>query len=257
MKIVVFLIISVTVIVLYRLMGLHKKKATRGRGLSFEEARVEKINQSYRYKNYNLTVEPTFDDIIKTRKMEIIYESYKLAENSPHYGTRISRIDVAITMVQELILEYPKILELAKLLQEFTTLKGQIHAEEIQKKVQSFMDKAVLCKTINGKISNANKALVLLNEAKRNEFLKKRTIHESIAAVNKFIYEEELRDYKLKAERFEFKGETKKAISAYQDALFYLKKDDIDDSQQSVEIAEVEAKIQLLQVQVQGIKYQN
>lgn len=46
-----------------------------------------------------------------------------------------------------------------------------------------------------------------------------------------------------KAEKAEFKGQKKKAIDAYMDALFVIRKDSIDDAQQSDQIHEIKEKI--------------
>lgn len=50
------------------------------------------------------------------------------------------------------------------------------------------------------------------------------------------------------ARKAEFKGNSKKAIDQYQEALYCLRNDGIDDVGQAVEIEDVEAKLQELQV---------
>ncbi len=49
-----------------------------------------------------------------------------------------------------------------------------------------------------------------------------------------------------KAEKAEFKGQKKKALDAYLDALFVIRKDSIDDSHQQKEIDAIEEKIRSL-----------
>jgi hypothetical protein len=49
-----------------------------------------------------------------------------------------------------------------------------------------------------------------------------------------------------KAEKAEFKGQKKKALDAYLDALFLIRKDSIDDAKQQKEISQIELKIREL-----------
>lgn len=48
------------------------------------------------------------------------------------------------------------------------------------------------------------------------------------------------------ARKAEFKGNMKKAVDPYQEALFFLSNDDVDDAGQAEEIGRIEAKIQEL-----------
>jgi cell division FtsZ-interacting protein ZapD len=45
------------------------------------------------------------------------------------------------------------------------------------------------------------------------------------------------------ASKAEFKGQLKKALDQYQEALYFLRSDDIEDAQQTGEIEGIEAKI--------------
>ena len=51
----------------------------------------------------------------------------------------------------------------------------------------------------------------------------------------------------MKADKCEFKGEWKKAVSAYQDVLYFLKRDHIPDEEQAEQLAEIEDKIAEMQ----------
>lgn len=108
------------------------------------------------------------------------------------------------------------------------------------------MDKSRLSKTITTKVNNANKALEILKEALTDQYVDKHKIQDSVLFIKKYIHTEELKALELTAERFEFKGNLKKALDSYQDVLFFLKKDEIDDAQQKTDLNRIENKIEQL-----------
>ena len=56
------------------------------------------------------------------------------------------------------------------------------------------------------------------------------------------------------ARKAEFKGNVKKAIDQYQEALFFIRNDDIDDTQQRFEINEIETKLTELRCRVNVLR---
>ncbi len=63
------------------------------------------------------------------------------------------------------------------------------------------------------------------------------------ARVRRFSHQTQLNAYLEAARKAEFKGQKKKALDQYLEALYFLRSDEIDDSLQAEKISELEAKI--------------
>ncbi|GAB3801409.1 hypothetical protein [Virgibacillus kimchii] len=182
--------------------------------------------------------------------LKVLDESINLVNNSKNFRTRIGRVDVAIEKCDDLYNEFwskgitvfePNPQEAKeKLLKE----KGKIIEEEIYNLVEKHIEKAKRAKTVKTKISNADKALDELLKFNQQYNYKNMALEDTIHA---FIHKAQYDDYIETAEKHEFKGDTKKAVDKYQDALFFLKKDDIPDESQKPLIDELEQKIHTLQ----------
>ncbi len=66
------------------------------------------------------------------------------------------------------------------------------------------------------------------------------------AKLRKVIQEIQLSSYLNDAKKAEFKGDKKKALDKYYEALYFLQHDEIDDALQTNEIEDIEAKIKEL-----------
>lgn len=180
-----------------------------------------------------------------SRHFDIIQESSLIVESSKNLSTRMSRIDVIIDNLETLENEYaakgiPLNLDFHSRKREILNIKSNILEEDAVIKVDDFIKKASLAKTVASKINIANKALMYLKDLVDNyDYINK----ELGIKVLKFIHISQLDDLVLKAEKEEFKSNYKKAVDKYQDVLFYLKKDDIDDSLQVEEIKKYEDKV--------------
>ncbi|MFD1206685.1 hypothetical protein ACFQ38_16430 [Sporosarcina contaminans] len=182
------------------------------------------------------------------RHIEIIQESAELVDNSKVFGTRMGRLDTIIDNLNVLQEEYVSKgivlpFDIQNQKDKMESLKIQIIDEEAHKKTEDFLRKAGLAKTLNTKINNANKALLFLKELQDDYGYVNETLG---IEVIQFIHDSEYQDLLLKAEKEEFKENYKKAIDRYKDVLFFLRKDDIDDSLQQDKISFVENKIDSL-----------
>lgn len=65
--------------------------------------------------------------------------------------------------------------------------------------------------------------------------------------VRKFLHETQLNAFLEEARKAEFKGNKKKALDQYKEALYFLRNDEIDDSLQAGKIKEIEKKISELE----------
>ncbi|MFA1820598.1 hypothetical protein ACDX78_10505 [Virgibacillus oceani] len=184
--------------------------------------------------------------------LKVLDESVKLVNNSKSFNTRIGRVDLAIEKCDDLYNEFwskgitvfePNPHEAKeKLLKE----KEKIISDEIHNLVKKHIEKAKRAKTVKTKISNADKALDELLKFNQQYNYENKELENTIHA---FIHKAQYDDYIETAEKHEFKGDFKKAIDKYQDALFFLKKDDIPDDSQKPLIDELEGKISKLQMQ--------
>lgn len=179
------------------------------------------------------------------RHMDVIEQSAEIVDNSKKFETKMSRLDVIIQNYETLKQEYHSkgivvVTDIDGTIAEFLKMKIEIIDEEAYAKTQDLLHKATLAKTLNSKINNANKAIVFLKELEDTYGYSNK---ELTIQVFQFIHQVEFEDLLLKAEKEEFKGNTKKAIDKYQDLLFFLKKDHIDDHYQEDEIKEIEDKI--------------
>jgi hypothetical protein len=178
----------------------------------------------------------------------VLNESLELIKTSKNFKTRISRIDVAIDNCNTLLIEYwSKGLRLFddpnQLINELQLARAEIIEDEIINRVENYLEKANSTKTVRSKITNAEKALYDLHLFKKEYDYSNLEMEQTIKT---FIHNVQFDEFILNAEKNEFKGNTKKAIDQYQEALFFLKKDGIPDEEQSGIIKELENKINSL-----------
>ena len=82
-----------------------------------------------------------------------------------------------------------------------------------------------------------------LSEKRKQELRDQAKLDQLEARVRRFSHETQLNAYLEAARKAEFKGQKKKALEQYKEALYFLKTDEIDDLSQAEEISKIEAKI--------------
>ena len=184
------------------------------------------------------------------QRNRIIQDCLKLISESKNVKTRISRCDLLIEHAEALI-QYeqkgiptfqPEPSELARQVREErdNIILGGAEAE-----VDKALAKAEVATTPRTSVSTANKALLKLREA-REEMAEPSRLDVLERRVKAFAHKTQLDAFTEAARKAEFKGNKKKALDQYQEALYFLKTDDIDDAEQASEIAAIEAKIREL-----------
>lgn len=177
----------------------------------------------------------------------IINDCIKLVNESKNMSTQLSRYDLLREHAQAL-LEYehkgiPTISPSpSQFLSEYTTNRDQIVLEGVTAEVEKALARAEIAATPRTSINEANKALLKIQEGKK-ELNDKAKIDQLEARIRHFSHEKQLNEYLEAARKAEFKGKKKKALDQYQEALYFLRSDDIDDSLQAEKISEIEAKI--------------
>lgn len=177
----------------------------------------------------------------------VINDCMKLVAESKNMKTRLSRCDLLVEHAQAL-LEYehkgiPTVSPSpSQLLTEYTAMRDQIVLEGVTAEVEKALAKAEIAATPRTSINEANKALLKIREDKQ-ELRDQAKLDQLEARVRRFSHETQLNAYIEAARKAEFKGQKKKALDQYQEALYFLRSDEIDDSLQAEKISEIEAKI--------------
>lgn len=180
------------------------------------------------------------------RSIDVLNQSIELAKNSKNFETRKNNIAVAIEVVTRLLEDYPEETNLHEVLASCLIAQKDIHMEALSANLQKCCDKANGMKSVSAKINNAGKALALLEEAKRDTYVNTEQVDIWIQSMNEYISKVEYENMQHKAEKLEFKCQTDKALDAYQDMLFHLKTDCIDDEQQAEQFTTIQKKVEEL-----------
>jgi len=180
-------------------------------------------------------------------RLRVIRESQDLVNKSKKLDTVLSRIDTIIEHCDALlkyekaginIIEPPPstIIKIANDSRHGAIIKS------VKEEVDKHMTKAKVATTPRSQITQASKALEKIEEGKK--LLKSPQELDSLKMkVKAFVHTTQLNAYIEAAQKAEFKGQTKKAIDQYQEALYFIKNDDIDNDLQAEEIARFEKKI--------------
>jgi hypothetical protein len=182
-----------------------------------------------------------------TQRLRIMNDCEKLVDNSKNMNTRLSRCDLLLEHAQALLKYEKKKIPTIKpypsqYLKEYTAKRSQIILEGITEVVEKALAKAQIATTLSTSITHANKALYEIQE-KRQQLSDQSKLNELEYQVRTFIHATQLNVYLEAARKAEFKGQKKKALDQYQEALYFLRNDEINDSLQEKEIKEIEKKV--------------
>lgn len=158
---------------------------------------------------------------------------------------RVAALRQASRLLQSLLEEYPHRTDWADLLDYCTASSTKIVTDALEKELENLKKRALTLKTKAGRINNVDKAMLLLQRAEEdpNVAYPPDVLARWRGFFTAFTHQMELYELLLKADKAEFKGEWKKALSAYQDVLYFLKRDHIPDDEQEDQIAAIEKKI--------------
>lgn len=183
-------------------------------------------------------------------RARVLQESMRLAREGKTYGTRLSRCELAIEHA-EFLFEFeqkgvptvsPSPSSLLRALQDRRTEIMVTEASDISRKAFEKSDLATAAKSKERVLAAA-----VLKVREVGQGLEERSHVDSLELeLRKEIHRVTLDGYLEAARKAEFKGNTKKAIDQYQEALFFIRNDHIDDIQQQSEIRNLEAKLEEL-----------
>lgn len=182
-----------------------------------------------------------------TQRTRIMSDSLKLAREGKTFSTRISRCDLLLEHAEHL-LEYerkgiPTLTPLpSELIEEFKRYRGELVLEEAMQVAEKAKAKAEVAATATSKQNALGAGLLKVREIMQN--------NEDVIAIGGIELELKTLMRKAKLDGFleaakkaEFKGNKKKAIDQYQEALYFIRNDDVPDDQQNEEIRQIEAKL--------------
>ena len=191
------------------------------------------------------------DSDIKQRG-HIIVESNKLIKDSKNLKTRLNRFDLVKTHTKHLKEYEDKGIETitpppSELLSNYFNddERDNLIFDWLEIDTAKALDKSKVATTQNIKLREANKGLLKIGEWKQ-ELNDESRLNELEMKLKMYIHEAQLNLYIDTAKKAEFKGQIKKAIDQYQEALFFIKNDSIDDALQDKEIKDIEKKIEEL-----------
>jgi hypothetical protein len=185
-------------------------------------------------------------------RLRVIRESAKLAEEGKTFATRLGRCDTMIEHAGYLLRFENKGIPTvttppSTLVAEAKRLRSEMVAQEATAVAEKAMQKAEIASTPATKERALTSGIL-----KVREVAEKAAVDASAVATVERRLKNELHRVKLDgfleaARKAEFKGNTKKAIDQYQEALYFIRNDGLDDVQQRTEIAEIEATLDHLQ----------
>ena len=181
-------------------------------------------------------------------RARIITESLKLARNGKTFSTRISRIEVLISNLDVLLSYEVKDIPTispnpSSLIQEIRALRQETITNEVNEIYTKSVNQADVAVSPTAEYNGLSKAFLKVQEildAHGGEDCD----FEQLLRLKLLMHKAKIEGYINEARKAEFKGNTKKAVDQYKEALFYIENDDVDDSLQSDLINEVKEGLQ-------------
>jgi len=127
-------------------------------------------------------------------------------------------------------------------LQECQQTRERILADGLEKLVSDGLARAEVAMTATAKIAQASHALIRLRDF-NDQGARPGLLETLERKLKDFLHTTQLNAYLEKANKAEFKGQYKKALDQFREALYFLKHDEIDDKLQAAHIGEIEKKI--------------
>jgi hypothetical protein len=182
-----------------------------------------------------------------TQRARLIQESMDIINKSKKLDTQLSRCDFVIECAQALLpFERKGIPTInpkpSELIEQFPAKRNEILITTLKAEVETALAKSRLATSTKTKLSVLAKVLLRIRE-----YIKQCTTPDELsfleAKILNVMHQIQLNAYLEAAEKAELKGQKKKALDQYYEALYFLKHDEVDDSMQRDQISAIEAKI--------------
>ena len=183
-------------------------------------------------------------------RARIVSESLKLAQTGKTFSTRISRIDVLISNLDVLLTYEVKDIPTispkpSELLKDIKLLRRDTITNEVNEIFTKSVNQADVAATPTSEYNALSKGFLKVqeildvNNGDDHNF-------EQLLRLKLLMHKAKIEGYISEARKAEFKGNAKKAIDQYQEALFYIENDDVDDSLQSDLLNQVKERLAAL-----------
>ncbi len=177
----------------------------------------------------------------------IIQDSERLVSDSKKLEVRLSRCDLIVEVASALIKFENRNIPTtdpppSKLVEAYRARKDLLIVEGLKSEGKEVLQKFQVTSATRTKITLLSKFLLRVRsfKGKSND---SHLLDGLDLEINRLIHETQLNSYLDEAKKAEFKGQKKKALDQYYEALYFLRNDDIDDRLQIEHISQVEAKI--------------
>jgi hypothetical protein len=180
----------------------------------------------------------------------VIGDCVRLINESKKLDIRVSRCDLLIQYLSDLVKFEKKGIQTLNtppsvLLKQYVPMREQLILLGLREEIADARRKILVTMSTKTKITALTKVLMKLNEYRA---IAKDAL--AIAALQNDVKQEiqdiQLNAYLEEAQKYEFKGQQKKALDKYYEALYMLKHDDIPDSEQAASIGMLESKVREL-----------
>lgn len=184
------------------------------------------------------------------QRKRVMDDSLRLAQEGKTFATRLSRCDLLLEHAEHLLqYEWKSIPTLSPLpseiLSKFKAYRDSLILEEAQKVAEKAEQKAEVAATTTAKHNALANALLKVQEIMTDS--SDPSVGQGIELeLKSLMHKAKLDGFLDAARKAEFKGNTKKAIDQYQEALFFIKNDDVFDDQQNNEIEQIKSKLREL-----------
>ena len=185
------------------------------------------------------------------QRVRILTESAVLAHEGKTFGTRLSRCDLVLEHARHLQ-EYERRNipstdpDPTVLLTEYVKYRDQLIREECVAAAEKATAKASVTATQKSKHSALGAGILKVQEIAANSE-DSSLAKEIVAKLRALMHQAQLDGFLDAAKKAEFKGNKKKAIDQYQEALYFVRNDGIPDEQQAREIGGIEGKLKELE----------
>lgn len=181
------------------------------------------------------------------QRVRIISESAQLIENSKKLDTQISRCDVIVTIARELLKYESNGIpttnpQPSALIQQYNRKKDELVLGTLEAEFEALLQRLPTLVGARTQVNNLGKLLLRVQQYKAQCPLL--AVLES--RVKTKIQDVQLAAWLDTARKAEFKGQKKKALDQYYEALYFLRHDDVDDALQVEHITAIESKIREL-----------
>jgi len=184
------------------------------------------------------------------RHVALAAELFRKADTAKTFNTKLKYIEESAGHLSDAVLFEQRGYAIdgpsaSGMLQKCLLTRKQLVLHEAQSVFDSAEVKSKSKTTTSSRITPYSSARAKIHELK-SHLDDPRLVCDIESAIDARMHRLQFDGYVEKARKEEFKGNEKKALDQYQEALFFLKNDEIDDHEQSAPIYELEIKIKEL-----------